>query len=490
MLKQLKGQFIGNKWIQGKGKEFKSPSPFDDQSGWIGHNATPDDVDAAALAASEAFKSWSKLDITQRSAYLHTFVDILKDNKATLASLISAEIGKPNWEALTEVASMIGKLEPTEQAFRERNSESFQQTKEGTSRTKFRPHGVIAVISPYNFPGHMPNGQIMPALLAGNTIVFKPCDIATAVAEQTVEYWKEAGLPSGVLNLVIGDGSVGQLICQHPTIRGIFFTGSRNVGEHIRTSAPVDKLVALEMGGSSPLVVWDASNMEAAIFTTIQSAFITAGQRCTGARRLIIPSNNFGQEFLLKLINSTRQIRIGRFDERPEPYMGPLRLPRMVDQLLAIQEGMISQGAIPLLKSERLSLGNSFISPGILDVTEENPREDEEIFGPLLQVIRVKDFDSALLEANNTKYGLAAGIFTEDASLYHKFQNEIQAGIINWNRQLTGASPYTPFGGIKQSGNYRPSGFLATDYCVYSTGSIELEQLTLPPELPPGITLT
>jgi succinylglutamic semialdehyde dehydrogenase len=483
-----KGHYIAGRWAQGQGSEFLSVSPSDDHALWNGRCATTHDTDAAVLAASDAFNSWSKLELSERSAYLHAFVDVLKTNKVVLADCIASEVGKPRWEAATEVAAMIGKLDPTEQSYRERNSDSSRQQANGIARTRFRPHGVVAVLGPYNFPGHMPNGHIMPALLAGNTIIFKPSEKTPAVAEQTVEYWARAGLPPGVLNLLQGDASVGQHLCQHPGVKGIFFTGSRHVGESIRALTSVDKICVLEMGGNSPLIVWDASDIDAAVFATIQSAFITSGQRCSAARRLIVPSNSFGETLLSRLVSSTRRIRVGRHNETPEPYMGPLRLPSMVDHLLQEQERLISRGALPLLKCEPLPLGHSFVTPGILDVTPVNPREDEEIIGPFLQVIQVTDFDSALNEANNTKYGLAAGLFTEDARLYDRFKDVVRAGILNWNQQLTGASPWAPFGGIKHSGNFRPSGYLASDYCVYSMGSIELGQLALPPELPPGFS--
>ena len=489
MCKVSKGNYIAGQWMQGgEGHEFKSLSPSDNDIIWKGRYATANEINAAVLAARDAFNVWSKLELEQRSAYLHAFVEVLKTNKTTLATCISSEIGKPQWEASTEVDGMIGKLEPTEDAYNERSKDTSRQLAIGISRTHFRPHGVVLVLGPYNFPGHMANGHIMPALLAGNTIIYKPSEHAPAVAEQIMEYWIEAGLPTGVINLLQGDGSVGQQICQHHDINGIFFTGSRHVGESIRNLASVDKNLALEMGGNNPLIVWDASDIDAAVLATIQSAFITSGQRCSAARRLIVPSNNFGQSFLDRLVRCTSRIHVGKPDETPQPYMGPVRLSSLVERLLNEQENLISHGAIPLLKCKQLALGDSFISPGILDVTSVSPRKDKEIFGPLIQVIQVDDFDSALNEANNTEFGLAAGIITEDVKLYERFQDIVRAGIINWNQQLTGASGWAPFGGIKHSGNFRPSAYLAADYCVYSTASIELEKVTLPNELPPGIS--
>lgn len=484
-----RNHYIAGKWIKGQGKQFTSESPSTEQVIWTGYNATNQNIDDAILAASEAFPKWTKLGPVQRIKYLKLFVDILKENKEELSNIIAEEIGKPLWEAETEVGAMIGKLDPSLQAYSERANESTREQPNGICRTRYLPHGVVIVLGPYNFPGHMPNGQIIPALLAGNTVVFKPSEKAPASSEKIMEYWDQAGLPSGVLNFLQGGVSVGKHLCQHKNVNGVFFTGSKKAGESIRSSLTVDKICVLEMGGNSPLIVWDASNIDVAVIATIHSVFITAGQRCSSARRLIIPQNEFGKLFLSRLIDLTEQLRIGRHDDDPKPYMGPLRYPRMVDDILEEQDELIKNGAIPLLTSRRLEIGKSFISPGIIDVTSAKQRKDAEILGPFLQVIRVDNFDEAIDEANNTNYGLAAGIFTESRELYEQFVSTVRAGIVNWNQQLTGASPWAPFGGIKNSGNFQPSGFLAIDFCVYATGSMELEELPTPKTLPPGISI-
>jgi len=484
-----KGHYIEGQWIEGSGEPFNSLSPASGKVIWEGRRATVQEIDKAVKSSSLVFNSWSKLDISKRIEYLKTYINILKENKERISNMLSEEIGKPLWESATEVGAMIGKIEPSLQAYKERCCDTSRKQANGTSKTRFRPHGVIAVIGPYNFPGHMPNGQIIPALLAGNTVILKPSEYAPATSELIIQCWSEIGLPPGVLSLLQGDSFVGKELCQHNDVNGIFFTGSRNAGESIRAATSVDKICVLEMSGNSPLIVWDSSDIKAAVFATVQSAFITAGQRCSSARRLIVPDNEFGEKFISELLRSTEKICVGSHKDVPEPYMGPLRHPMMVDNLLKNQEDLLSRGAVSLLTSERLSIGKSFVSPGIIDVTSVEMRLDEEIIGPFLQIIRVSDFENALHEANNTKYGLAAGIFTEDEKLYNRFYDSIRAGIINWNQQLTGASPWAPFGGIKNSGNFRPSGFFATDFCVYSTGLIELEKVQLPASLPPGLTI-
>ena len=491
MLTNKKVHFINNQWIEGNGNPFESISPVTETVCWNGKNATDVECNNAVSSAKEAFYSWSNLTISERTDYIQNFVEVLKKNQVTLAKCIALETGKPQWESLTEVAGMIGKLGPTLAAFEKRNSNFQKEIPNGISNTRFKPHGVITVIGPYNFPGHMPNGHIIPALLAGNTVIFKPSENGAAVAQLTIEYWEEAGLPKGVLNLIQGDGSVGNILCCHKDINGVFFTGSYKVGQLIHNSCGTNKICALEMGGNSPLIVWDSSNIDATVIATIQSAFITTGQRCSSARRLIIPSNAFGQSFIERLIEVTKEIRIGKNDQQQEPYMGPLRTSSLVDSILKKQDELIEKGAVVLLKSERLqTLGSCFVSPGIIDISSITiDYNDNEIIGPFLQVMRVSNFETAIQEANNSDYGLAAGLFSEDYELYKKFEQKIKAGIINWNQQLTGASGWAPFGGIKKSGNFRPSGFLASDYCVYSTGSIEKKNIEMPSKLPSGLLI-
>lgn len=482
------GHYVNGEWVSGEGEIIKSFNPSTGDCVWEGKSASSSDIDRGVAAAVLAFPSWSKLEVDERLAYLKKFVDILKDNQEPLANMLSQEIGKPFWESKTEIGAMMGKLAPTVKAFEERSSDSYREQPNGISRTKFRPHGVVAIIGPYNFPGHMPNGQILPALLAGNTVVLKPSEYAPATSQMIVDCWQKVDLPRGVLNMLQGGANVGKQLCIHEKVNGVLFTGSRSAGESIRMTTPVDKMCALEMGGNSPLIVWDTSNIEGAVFATIQSAFITTGQRCSSARRLILPDNSFGKEFLTILAETTQNLRIGDYKDEPEPYMGPLRLPRMVDDILSAQDKLIETGGEVILKSERLD-SPCYVSPGILNATKVHHCSDEEIIGPFLQVFFVGSFDEAITLANDTKYGLAAGIFTEDGELYQQFYNEIRAGLINWNQQLTGASPWAPFGGIKSSGNFRPAGYFATDFCVYSTGVIELDKIQTPTNLPPGVTL-
>ena len=467
---------------------FSSLNPATGEAVWSGTAAEAGAVDRAVAAARAAFPAWSRRPPAEREAVLHAFAQQLMANKEPLARAISREIGKPHWEALTEVQSMIGKIDLSLEAHALRCAEF----KNSLGVTRFKPHGVVAVLGPFNFPGHLPNGHIVPALLAGNTVVFKPSEFAPAVAELTAQFWTAAGLPAGVLNLVQGGRDTGAALAAHPDIDGLFFTGSARAGlalSELFAKTP-EKILALEMGGNNPLVVYRAADAQAAAVLAVQSAYLSAGQRCTCARRLIVPAGPGGDNFLPALVALIGSLRVGAPDDRPEPFMGPVISAAAAERLLAAQENLLARGAKPLVRMTHLRAGTGLLSPGLLDVTAVADRGDEEFFGPLLQLIRVPDFATALREANQTAYGLAAGLISDDAALYEQFRTEVRAGLINWNQQLTGASSGAPFGGVGRSGNHRPSAYLAADYCSYPVASIEVPALKLPAQLPPGLILS
>jgi succinylglutamic semialdehyde dehydrogenase len=444
------------------------------------------EVDRAVASARAALSPWADAD---RISIINRFAEELKAHRSEIAEAICREIGKPRWESNTEVDAMINKVPVSIQAYQERRRPVVVESAGATTATRFKPHGVVAVFGPFNFPGHLPNGHIVPALLAGNTVVFKPSEFAPAVGQIMFDLWRAAGLPDGVLNLVQGAGETGKYLAAHSNLDGLFFTGSAAVGKSLRRSLAdhPDKILALEMGGNNPLIVHNVSDVIAAAYHTIQSAFITAGQRCTCARRLIIPSGN--DEFLKKLITLTPKITIGLYTDNPEPFMGPVISETAARKLLQTQTDLVKRGGKSLIEMRSVNNQPALLSPGLIDVTAIPNRADGEIFGPLLQLIQVADFDTALLEANHTVYGLSAGLLSDSRELYDKFFRSIRAGVVNWNRPTTGASGSLPFGGVGLSGNHRPSGYYAVDYCSYPIASMETPRLELPTKLPPGITL-
>lgn len=488
-MSENEGVFINNQWKRGTGSLFSSLNPATGEVIWNGRAAAQTEIDEAVRQCSESFQQWSTLPIDERSHYLTEFSEILRDSQRELAETISRETGKPLWDAINEIESMINKVGTSLEAYGRRCAGMIRDQPHARSITRHRPHGVVAVFGPYNFPGHLPNGHIIPALLAGNTVVFKPSEFTPMTAEQTIHYWQKAGLPAGVLNLVQGGRETGEALYQHPEIHGVFFTGSYPTGKILAEyfASQPSKILALEMGGNNPLVVSEINNVKAAAYIAIQSAFLTTGQRCTCARRLIIPKTQQGNEVIEALIEMISSIVIGPYTDIPEPFMGPLISEKQASKVLAAQENLRAMGGKSLVEMRHLKKGTGFVSPGIMDVTPIKERPDEEIFGPFLQVIRVNDFQEAIDEANHTKYGLTAGLLSQKQEEYTYFYRHIQAGIINWNAPLTGASSAAPFGGIKCSGNHRPSAYYAADYCAYPVASLESPELKMPVFLSPGI---
>lgn len=479
---------INGLWLMGHGASFESLQPVTGEVVWEGAGASLEDVDAAVREARRAFPSWSRLSFEERQSLVEAFREQLEANREALARQIGLETGKPLWESRTEVAAMIGKIGISIDAYHQRTGYRETEVAGGRAVLRHRPHGVVAVFGPYNFPGHLPNGHIVPALLAGNTVVFKPSELTPGVAEMTVRLWQQAGLPDGVLNLVQGATATGKCLANHPQIDGLFFTGSSTVGHllHQQFGGHPEKILALEMGGNNPLIVQDVADMDGAVHHIIQSAFLSAGQRCTCARRLLVPKGRKGDLLLERLVAVAGRIRVGAFDEEPQPFMGSVISPAAAGRLLEAQDNLLALGAGSLLEMKLLQSGTGLLSPGIVDGTgAELP--DEEYFGPLLTVYRYKSFDDALTLANQTRFGLSAGLLSDNRKLFERLLEEVRAGVVNWNRPLTGASSAAPFGGVGASGNHRPSAYYAADYCAWPMASLEAPRTEVPETLAPGL---
>lgn len=487
----MSSHFIAGAWQAGAGENLESLNPVTQNVVWAGKAATEAQVDAAVQAARQAFVGWATLTLEQRIEVLERFAATLKRRSDELAHAIGEETGKPLWESATEVTSMVNKVAISIQSYHERTGEKSGPLADATAVLRHKPHGVVAVFGPYNFPGHLPNGHIVPALLAGNAVVFKPSELTPKVAELTVQCWIEAGLPAGVLNLVQGARDTGVALAAHTGIDGLFFTGSSRTGNllHQQFAGRPDKILALEMGGNNPLVVEQVQDLDAAVYTIIQSAFISAGQRCTCARRLLVPQGEWGDALLARLVAVAATIQVGAFDAQPAPFMGSVISLEAARHLLKAQEHLLGQGAVALLAMSQPLENAALLTPGIVDVSAVAERPDEEFFGPLLQVIRYADFAAAVAEANNTQYGLAAGLLSDSAERYQQFWLQSRAGIVNWNKQLTGAASSAPFGGVGASGNHRASAYYAADYCAYPVASLESASLSLPATLTPGVSL-
>ncbi|WP_413676983.1 succinylglutamate-semialdehyde dehydrogenase [Porphyrobacter sp. ULC335] len=436
------------------------------------------DVDTAVSAARRAWAAWAALPLTSRIGMMRDFSNGVRRDADTLADLIAREVGKPLWEARAEVDAVVNKIDISVQAYAERTGKKkFDAGINGSAALRHKPHGVMAVLGPFNFPAHLPNGHILPALLAGNAVLFKPSEKAPAVGEALVAAFHRAGVPEAVIQCIIGGPEEGKALVAHPGIDGVLFTGSANAGIAInrKLAANPGKIVALEMGGNNPIVVIDTPKLADAAALIVQSAFATAGQRCTSARRLIVKESIY-DDLMAEVVPLARKLMVGDPLGEPQPFMGPVIDNETADRLSESFLALLTAGGRVLLHMRRTVPDLPFLSPGIIDVTDVADRPDIELFGPILQVIRVPDLDTAIAEANNTRFGLSASLIGGSPDDYGLFWANIRAGIINWNSPTNGASSKAPFGGIGLSGNHRPAAYYAADYCAYPVASAEVDQ--------------
>lgn len=451
-----------------------SIDPASGQTVWEGPEATTAEVAAAVEAARAAFPDWADRPRQDRIDAMKRYQAVLKRRAPEIAEAISRETGKALWETTAELGSMQGKVDISIRAYDERTGERASDTAFGRAVLRHRPHGVAAVLGPFNFPGHLPNGHIVPALLAGDTVVFKPSEETPWTGALMAECLAEADLPDGVFNIVQGGRDVGAALLDQP-IDALMFTGSGAAGAHFRRKFADDPhvILALELGGNNPLVVWDAADVEAVAGIVVHSAFVTTGQRCSCARRLIVPEGAAGDAVVEAVAALSDRLVFAPWDSDPEPYAGPLISEKAATAALAALQQRIDAGAKVIRASGPVdNLPGAFVRPAVIDVTGVAV-PDEEMFAPFLSVTRVAGFDAAVAEANNTRYGLSAGLVSDDPALWDRFINRIRAGVVNFNRPTTGAAGDMPFGGLGASGNHRPSAWYAADYCAYPVASFE-----------------
>lgn len=432
------------------------------------------DVDRALARARAGAPAWAMMPLAERAAMLERFADLVRSETDDFATLIARETGKPFWEAKTEVASVAGKVAISIRAYRERTGERIEDAPGGRSALRHKPHGVMAVLGPFNFPAHLPNGHMIPALLAGNVCLFKPSEKTPAVGERLVEYYHRAGIPADVVQSIIGGAKEGRALTSDLRVDGVLFTGSSGTGIAIARALAErpGTICALEMGGNNPLIVWNTDRMSDAAAIVVQSAYTTAGQRCTAARRLIV-REAIAEQLLASLLPLIDRIRIGAPFDKPEPFMGPVIDNDAADGLMQGYAGLMDLGAKVLRPMNRPDEGRPFLTPALVDVTGINALPDTEFFGPLLQLVRVPDLDAAITEANHTAYGLSTSFVGGSQDEWERFWQLSRAGIVNRNRPTNGASSAAPFGGTGWSGNHRPGAFYAADYCAYPVASAE-----------------
>ena len=454
-----------------------SLTSFEPATGTLLWQGQVGDVDAEVERACAAWPKWAAQPIAYRIETLRRFVNVVRRHEDALTDLIARETGKPLWDARAEVAAVMGKVDISVAAYSERTGQRRLEANLGARQSvRHKPHGVMAVLGPYNFPAHLPNGHIVPALLAGNAVVFKPSEKTPAVGAMLVKLYHEAGVPTDAVRLLTGGADTGRALAAHPDVGGVLFTGSAQTGLAINRqfAAQPSKILALEMGGNNPILVWDTPEIHAAATIVVQSAFMTSGQRCTAASRLIV-RNDLADRLVAEVKKIADRLIVDHPHADPAPYMGPVIDNDMADGLIESFLYLMSNGGRPIKHMVRPQKGLPFVSPAIIDVTDVKERPDVELFGPLLQVIRVDDFADAICEANNTRYGLSASLIGGSPEHYNQFWSNVRAGVVNWNRPTNGSSSNAPFGGVGISGNHRPGAYYAADYCAYPVVSAEIE---------------
>jgi succinylglutamic semialdehyde dehydrogenase len=479
--------FIAGRWRPIPGSAIASTNPARPAETIWGGAPRPQHVGDAVTAAREALPAWSRRPHEERFAILRTYADLCKARRGQIAALIADETGKVMWDAEGEASALPAKVEITLDTtelgpLRRVTGFDLPLGPGRIGRTWFRPHGVMAVVAPFNFPAHLANGHIVPALAMGNTVVLKPSDKAPAVGQLLGELFEAAGLPAGVLNIVQGGADAARTLVAHPGIDGILFTGSWPVGRRI-LEANLDnpgRIIALEMGGNNAAVVMDDADLRQAAIECVRSAFVTTGQRCTCTRRVIV-HEAVAPGFIAALAKAASNLIVG--DPRaPHPvFMGPIISEQARASVLKFQNQAARAGGEVLVESTPVETpgGGWFLSPGLIRVDRfstdlQDAGCDEEVFGPLLRIAVVHDLDEAMAQANATRYGLAASIFTKNPTTTDRFLAEARAGCVNVNTGTAGASSKLPFGGLGLSGNHRPAGSFSLDYCAYPVaGMIE-----------------
>jgi succinylglutamic semialdehyde dehydrogenase len=457
------------------GEIIQTREPATGQPLWRGESG---DVDSAVSAVRAGWPRWAALQTADRANALRRFGHLLKAQEDALTDLIARETGRPLWDARDEVTTTISRIDQSIAAYGERTGQKrLNAALGGTQAVRHRPHGVVAVLGSHSLPLDLPTGHIVPALLAGNALVLKPSEKAPATGEKLIALLHEAGVPADVLRCVQGGPETGKSLVIHPAVRAIFFTGSAQTGLAIAraTGGNPEKLLALSMGGNNPVVLWDTPDLASAAAIIVQSAFLGSGQRCTAARRLIIKADLF-QPAMATLLDLVDRLIIDHPHADPAPWCGPMIDMVAADALTESFLYLMSHGGKPLRHMQRPKPGLPYVSPGVIDVTAMAKRPDVELFGPLLQIVRVDDFEAAMAEAAETRFGLSAALIGGSPEQFESFWANVPAGIVNWNRPTTATAPTAPSGGIGLSGNSRPSGWYAADHCAWPVATQEAVQ--------------
>lgn len=459
--------------------DFKSLSPADLKDEVMALEYSHDHVARACEAAKRAYLPWARLPQEKRNEHLRRLKEIYLARSNELAEVISRDTGKPSWEANTEVKAMIGKIDITlDSSLKLVKEERVENALPGVDGyVRHNPRGVMAVLGPFNFPGHLPNGHLVPALATGNTVVFKPSEQTPAVAQVMAQIFHEAQFPPGVFNLVQGLAETGKRLVSDENVDGVLFTGAYETGQKIKQATFEHhwKLLALELGGKNATIVWDDADINKAIYESIIGSFVTAGQRCSCTSRIIL-HKKIADRFIEKFYDTAKKLTIGYWKD--DPFMGPLINADAVEKYLRFQEIAQREGTERLMRGKALDTGRQgyYVTPSICLVPQFKPEsvyQKSEIFGPNVAIYQTDDFDEALKINESTGFGLVTSVFTKQKALFDETCLRGRSGLVNWNRTTNGASSKLPFGGIGKSGNDRPTAQFAVYYCTVPVASLE-----------------
>lgn len=452
-----------------------------DQKLWI-CPIEPKHVDRVSESASSGFKVWKKLTQTERNNYLKEYQKQLIKRRDDIAKAIAYETGKPLWESYTEADSVINKIDVTiNDSLPKIKTETYENISHNTNaHVYYKPIGPCLIIGPFNFPCHLANGQITSCLIAGNSIIFKPSEKTIYSAQILIECFHEAKFPMGVVNLINGTGEIAQRLLEISEIKGVYFTGSKETAERITkiTYKDFTKLVALEMGGKNTSIVHDDAHFDFAIRELINASFLSAGQRCTSNSKIAI-HHKIKDKFIEKFHDIAKKLIVDHpIEHEKEPFMGPLIDERALENYLTFMGMAKREGHEEIMRGKALTkkFRGHYVSPSIHFTDKLNPKSlflTTEIFGPNCLILPYNEIEEAIEIANFGEYGLATSVFTRSKDIFNKCIQEIDSGLLNFNKASIGASAKLPFGGIKNSGNYRPAGSVTISTCVYPMSSIE-----------------
>ena len=493
MKQDARGNYIDNQWVlpESPTDEWTRENPARTEETVFTMPWSEHAVDGAVNAATKALRDWDRRGVDGRLPFLRRFRDALKARQQDLAQAITLEMGKPLWEARTEAAVLLKKIDiMTDEGLRVTDPVHPEGLSGGS--WQYRPLGVLAVLGPYNFPLHLANGHLIPALATGNTVVVKPSEFSPLSMQLYFECAQQAGFPAGVLNLVQGPGPVGARLSAHRDVDGVLFTGSYATGHRIK-KATLDqpgKLLALEMGGKNTSIVCPDADLDQAAHEIVQAACLTTGQRCSATSRVVAH-----RAVIDDLIDRLRALltRTTTGDPMADdgPLMGPLATKPGYTKFMQAQDDDESGNLSPILTggAHRAHPDGYFVRPALwraAEVDRQGSHQGAEIFGPDLIVYEAENDRQATEIANATDYGLAMSVFTADNERFDEMSYDLKTGILNLNRSTAGASSRLPFGGVKKSGNHRPAAILAGLYCTYPMATLRQEPSFDPSTLSDG----